>query len=573
MTGRPSVRSRLRAGAWFAGLAAGVLDLAAADPVAAARAAPVFELPKFEVSDSRVLPPPESWRYAELPGFEILSNLSERATKRFVDDFLLLQQVIEIIMPGLTHGTVPVPTALILCGRGNSFDAFVPTDQREERFGRNTLFFRNAERSAIVVDFALAELQFGSGESEESDPYRAFYRSYFRFLLRRKVNGEMPAWFEEGLVQIFAATEFNRKWVTFAQIGDGFGGEKTGDFNRRLQQRALIPFQKFLEPEAEGSRDEVWAAQCYAWVHLCLYGENQKYQRGFLRYLTRLGRGEGATETLFKECFGKTYQEMGLILRGYVGFTVYKAMQYKAKKDQELPPSPPVDLAAAGDAVVGRLKGEVLQLAGHGEAAHLALIAPYIRGERDPRLLAALGLDERAGGRDDRARKFLEAAAAAKVSRARAYLELGRLRLIEAKARPGATGGRLDAAQVQSVLEALFDARAQPPPLAEAYRLIAETWSASAVPATPDNFSVLVEGVRLFPRDGDLVFAAALLAVQRGFAAEARELVKLGERTAEPGAGRDRFTVLGAALGRDGVPAPAVPAAPAREPVRSPFDR
>ena len=86
------------------------------------------------------------------------------------------------------------------------------------------------------------------------------------------------------------------------------------------------------------------------------------------------------------------------------------------------------------------------------------------------------------------------------------------------------------------------------------------TSNALALPGQPhiayQGSDLMVEGVRLFPRDGDLVFAAALLAVQRGFAAEARELVKLGERTAEPGAGRDRFTVLGAALGRDGVPAP-----------------
>ena len=29
---------------------------------------PVIELPKFEVTDSRLLPPPEAWHYAEIPG-------------------------------------------------------------------------------------------------------------------------------------------------------------------------------------------------------------------------------------------------------------------------------------------------------------------------------------------------------------------------------------------------------------------------------------------------------------------------------------------------------------------------
>ena len=58
------------------------------------------------------------------------------------------------------------------------------------------------------------------------------------------------------------------------------------------------------------------------------------------------------------------------------------------------------------------------------EASHLHLIAPYLRGSRDPQLLAALGLEERAAGHDERARQFLEAAVAAKTTRARAYLDL-----------------------------------------------------------------------------------------------------------------------------------------------------
>ena len=63
-------------------------------------------------------------------------------------------------------------------------------------------------------------------------------------------------------------------------------------------------------------------------------------------------------------------------------------------------------------------------------------IAPYVRGERDPRLLAALGLDEKLAGHDERARKFLEAAAAGIAVRARAWLELARLRFDDAKAKP-----------------------------------------------------------------------------------------------------------------------------------------
>lgn len=539
----------------WVGAALLLLGVGLAQPTEPAPSSAIVELPTFEVTDSRLLPPPESWRYAEIPGFEILSNMSASATRRFVDDFHLLQRVVREIMPGLTQGQVPVPTALILCGRGNSFDQFVPADQAAGRFGKNSLFFQNPERAAIVVDFALAELQIDNDTTEESDPYRGFYLEYFRFLIRRQMDPPPPAWFEEGLVQIFGAMDFNRKWVTFAQIGDGFGGEKIGDFNRRLAKRALMPMKDLLEGTGRQQRGAFWSAQCYAFVHLCLYGMNKQFQKPFVTYLQRLSR-EPATEQLFKECFQKSYNQMALELRGYIEFTNYSAVQFTAKKGQELAKPPSIELVVAPDAVVGRLKGEVLRLAGHGVEARNALIAPYVRGERDPRLLAALGLDERTAGNDERARKFLEAAAKAKVDRARAWLELGRLRLAAAKTKPGAANGKLTSEQTADVLTPLFNARQRPPHLAEVYTLIAETWSASINPPQREHLEVVIEGVRLFPQDVQLLTQATLLAAKRGFPAEARSLAEYGTRAPIPAADQDRFRLILSAVERDH-PAPA----------------
>lgn len=525
--------------------AAGALRAAEALPVEG----PVVELPKFEVKDSRLLPPPEKWLYAEVPGFEILSKISERETKRFVRDFMLLQEVVNAIMPGLTRSFTPVPTALILCGRGKGFEEFLPRDRSIERYGTNSLFFKNVERAAIVIDFALPELQVDNDTRLESDPYRAFYAAYFRFLIRRQLADKAPPWFEEGLVQLLAATEFDKKRITFAQIGDGFGAEKVGDFNRLLTRRALMPFREMLAARGPRSRSAFWSAQCYAFVHFCLYSHDKKYQQAFLRYVQRLDTEE-PTEQLFKECFKRTYNQVATELRGYIEFTAYKKVEFRAKKGQELPEPPPVALRTAPDAHVGRIKGEVLRLGGYGDAARNTLIAPYVRGERDPRLLAAIGLDEREAGEDERALKFLEAAANAKVDRARAYLELGRLRLQAAKAAPAAREGRLSEAQVGGVLTPLFSARKLRPPLAEVYQLIAETWSLSVAPPLREHVEVIIEGVRIFPRDTALVMQATLLAGKRGFAPEAAALAQHGARVAQDAGERDRFQLLASAYGQ-----------------------
>jgi hypothetical protein len=502
-------------------LAAGLSRACAADPPPPA--SDIVELPKFEVTDSRILPPPEKWHYAAIPGFEILASISERETKRFVRDFLLLQDAIGILLPAMSHTDVTVPTSLILCGRGDGAERFVPADRGDDTYRTSAFFFDDPERAAIVVDFALSELQLDAATTVDADPYREFYKEYFRHMIRHQV-GRPPPWFEEGLVQMFSAIDFDRKTITFAEIGDGFGGGKDSDFNRLLHEHFLMPFPEMFAHDVV-TTDAYWSAQCYAFVHMCLYGRGKIYQQGFLKFLTRASR-EQPTEEMFKECFKKTFKQMETELRGYVEFTDHKYVEMRAKKGQELPEPPPAVLRAATEAEAGRIVGNALRLGGHGGDAHLALIAPYIRGSRDPQLLAALGLDERLEEHNDRAKKFLEAAVQAKVVRPRAYLELARLRYEAAQAAKDDEGKfTLTPAQVADVLAPLTAASAQPPPLAEVYELAAEVWSHSSRPPGRADLKLINQGVMAFPRRAVLLARAADLNLRHGDPEDARKII------------------------------------------------
>lgn len=534
----------------------GVAVARAQDATAATVAAEApIELPKFEVTDSRVLPQPESWRYAAIPGFEILSSVSARETTRFVKDFLLLQAALNEIMPGFATANVAVPTSLVLTGRGKDFDRFLPTTRGDDRYRTNSLFFDDPERGAIVVDFALAEVLRDDNTTEDSDPYRGFYKEYFRYLIRHQMGNKVQPWFEEGLVRLFAAIDVSKKWINFAMIGDGFGGERQGDFNRELAQKALLSFPELFAGPPKEYRNN-WEAQSYAFVHMCLYGRGQKYQKGFVKFLSRTGQ-EAPTEEIFKECFGIGYEKMLVEMRGYLDFTDYKAMQYTAKKGQALPEPPPFTLRDATDSESGRIVGETLRLGGHAEEARMALIAPYIRGEREARLLAALGLAERLEGKDDRARKFLEAAAKAKVERPRAYLELARLNFEEVRAKPAGADGRLSDAQVARVLEPLRTARSQRPPMAQVYGLVADVWSQAEHGPSREEFNVVLEGVQIFPTSSGLVWRAALLASNLKFEKEAVILAKHGLKISRDPETRNRFELIARAFERDNEQAPA----------------
>jgi hypothetical protein len=134
-----------------------------------------------------------------------------------------------------------------------------------------------------------------------------------------------------------------------------------------LSPRAMMPFGEMLATNGPRVRSPFWAAQCYAFVHFCLYSMDKKNQKPFLQFVQRLDQEE-PSEQLFKECFKKSYKQVATELRGYLDFTAYKKVEFRAKKGQELPEPPPVALRPAADADVGRIKGEVLRLGGHGEA-------------------------------------------------------------------------------------------------------------------------------------------------------------------------------------------------------------
>ena len=572
---------------------------------------PIIELPRFVVTDSRELPPPEKWRYATIPGFEILTNASDKATQRLLRDFGMFRQALSHVWPVQTREKQI--TSLIICGKGNKFDAFVPAGKQSAETGLASLFLKKGTQTAILIDMAATTLNVLNVDdsldaatgtdsgliSVEHD--KQLYREYVRFLL----SGSEPrlgAWLEEGLSQIIMRMKFDKKWIEFAKLEDpntisaqaamimemnaamaaddpeaiGLPGApaEDRDFNSALRRRALVPMDK-LFAVAHGSPEATnvlgnnrWAKQCYAFVHMCLYGQKGKYQKAFTTFLQRSAR-EPITEPMFKECFGQTFKQMLMTIRLYCDYTVYEHKYYKSKEDIIIPP-PPLALREATQAEIGRIKGEALVMAGHTNRARTELIAPYQRGERDPNLLAALGLFEYANGEAERARKFLEAAVAGKTMRPDANIEVARLRYNEAVSKPGATDGRFSGAQTQSILSPLRQARGQPPVLYSLYELAGNTWLRSAERPTTDDAKFVIEGALLFPTRMRLVFQAAVVAADGRELKSAHLLAEHGVRFGPDEPTKKQFADFKASLPPAPPDAELAPAAPRPTPTPAP---
>jgi hypothetical protein len=257
---------------------------------------------------------------------------------------------------------------------------------------------------------------------------------------------------------------------------------------------------------------------------------------------------------LFQECFGLRFAAVGEQLTAYLPVAVRKPLRLRLERSWK---PPELRLRNASEEEIARIKGdwERLEIAfvrnktpelapKYLEQARRTLMRAYEHDERTPGLLAVLGLCEVDAGNDAGARGILEAAAAGGMVRPRAWFELARLRFAEYRAHPAAAGGKLSVEQAADVLTPLFRARSQLPPLAAVYELIAGVWLDCAIKPTRGHLAVLDEGVHLFPRRVELVYRAAELYAQNGFAAEAATLVQLGRQIAPDDATRARFTRL-----------------------------
>jgi hypothetical protein len=537
-----------------------------------------LKLPDFKVTDSPDLPRPESWRYARIGNFEVLSSVPERATRKLLADFATFAHAMSLVWPAPVN---PVAAStLILCGNDGRFDQFAPPGAIRGDAIVPSVFLRNREQIAIIVDVESdrvaidpSNLTVANAVSAEYevDHYKQLYREYVRYLLSQS-QVRPPIWLEEGLAQIIMDIELDDERLIYGKInslaGAASGGESADSdgtdptvsasavvgeqpFNAVLQNRKLIPLDVFFTITADDPvtqnplGNNFWAKQAYLFVHFCMFGEDLRYQQALSTFVSRLAR-EPFSEALFKECFKTDLKGMNKELRGYILHTKHKYQRYTLKPGDALTPNS-IQLRDATIPESALITGDALRLAGRHDLALAAYRSAFLRGMREPLILAGLGLTEAALNHPERAREFLEPAVKAGIPRPSAYVELARLRLADATSKPAASG-KLDGAQMTAVLTPLFEARKQQPPLPETYELIAAAWAQSASAPKPENLAVLDEGIRAFPRNSRLLYSAAQLYHQAGAAPIASSIARLGLRYPADEAAKARFEQLLASL-------------------------
>jgi hypothetical protein len=559
-----------RKSTWRRGLR--VLGLAASLGLPAVAFAAAVEpkavvLPPFLVEETAK---PLRWRYAEVAAWEVLSTCPDRLTRDLVANHHRLHTLLgELVPPALQWNTterqtlvfvdsaqLPVTSPEVVARLSLSATeqerlADIPAPVDDGKLRRRP----PPPRYSFVPNLRLWDRDTGTlfalVKESAFDPTRVgLTADYVAYVLRQR-RPELPPWYLSGVLTLFAQATFAGETLVLDRLNwpakSGAAVLKSGpDANR-----AVLPLAEFFAGPSTEEAQLAWQAQAALFVR---WGLAAPRRPAFTNFVARAAAGE-VTEALFQECFGLDFAAAHQQLTAYLPEAQGGRL---ALRPTPMPRLLEFPIRAASDAEVSRIKGDWERLEigyvkaqfpvlgpKYVEQARRTLRRAYDGGSRDPRLLAVMGLCEVDAGNDSAAREFLEAAAAGGPAlRSRAWFELARLRF--AGVRRG--GAELTPAQASVVLTPLLAARAQQPPLAEVYDLIAEVWAASGWAPTREALAVLEEGVRTFPRRSDLVYRTAELNVRHGFNETARWLITLGLALAPDGAARTRFEALQARL-------------------------
>lgn len=320
--------------------------------------------------------------------------------------------------------------------------------------------------------------------------------------------------------------------------------EEPGELGQAVRLQAVLA----PPPSTESPDWPAWNAGATLLVRWALDGKASTRAAAMWRYVDLAGADQSAAEDAFRHAFGLGYEQATKELNDYLPIAVRRAMEFKLPE----PKQPAPGIRPASRTEILRIREDWTRLvAGYlktrfrgatvPEKPHRVAMQACAKGNRDPRLLAAVGLYELELGHVASARTELEAAIEAGVACPRAYLEVARLRYAEAG---GPDGNGFDATQTDFVIAPLVRGLHLDPPMRAAYRLAAEVWLHSQGQVPGAQLQAIERGVEFFPGDMELLYKVALLNSRRGNKAAAADLAERGLRLGRDPGTRAEFEAL-----------------------------
>jgi hypothetical protein len=511
---------------------------------------PTIELPPMIVAESAKLPP---WLYVAAGGTEYLSRCSVATTREFVQSQLEAQRLLRILAPDKFFARMDASVVSVLVPldqKRASDDAVREEVIRLDREARRREVEKDREKRAIPTEslrvFFAPNMRLDDRDMSAVFTYvdeRSFEGDqlisaddYVQHLFLRRTP-MLPPWMIEGFVSVYRESQIRQRPIAVPRI-TWLSPDETAALRRdRETPRTLLTGEELFSPTALSApenrhpeRSDIWRAQVALFFRWALDPAHVPANDALWRFVA-IAAERLVTEADFAACFGFGFSDLRDRLSDYLPTAVGSIMRIDPGK---LPSLPRVEIKEATPAQIARLRGEWERLQipfvrtkypqflpRYVRQARLTLQKAYDSGDRDPRLVAALGFLELDAGNVPLGQQLLEAAAAAAIVRPRVHYEVAHLRWLDLT-RDLPANQSLGLEKMEAVLAPLRVAMAQSPLLPEAVALMTETWLRCASPPTEKEFAALGEATSQFHRMPSLGFRMALLYAQHGHYAKAK---------------------------------------------------
>lgn len=239
----------------------------------------------------------QRWTEYTSDNFVVYTDLSEKRARNMIEEFEVFRDAVMMIT-GINSD-------------GENSQLRVLMFRRKSDFGKLTTN-RNV-RGFFVDTFVGPRMIMGPGVGWTLDRQLILFHEYVHYLLDEYSSLRYPGWYQEGLAEVFGATEVKSKHITVGAVPEG----------RILALHAYKPLDVATLINPAGARESNFTSRFYAtawlfahYVQIRTLSTEPELKAQTADYLSRYDAGEDEV-TAFENAFGMSTRDMDRRLRSY----------------------------------------------------------------------------------------------------------------------------------------------------------------------------------------------------------------------------------------------------------------
>jgi len=243
------------------------------------------------------------WRVLETPRFTVVSQISERETRAWAEEF---NQFIEALKNVLKVDERFLPKlTVVIFDREKDFAPFRPQGSDGKAKEWVAAWFGRQDTWSVVGML---------NQWENESMRRLIYQDGVHWFMSADQR-PYPTWLSVGFAQLFSTFSVNGEKAKWGDVIEGHV--------RSLHRQKLIPFQQLLLTSQsdklfnDDDRTSLFYAQSWAFVHYLVFGERKGNHGTLGEFLTASSSGL-STEEAFKKTFGMDFAAMESALDDYL---------------------------------------------------------------------------------------------------------------------------------------------------------------------------------------------------------------------------------------------------------------